>query len=467
MPAVLLGTLIAGYIGAVGRYLVSAHQAFYTFYDLAIYDQLFWNTLHGRFFITSLDAIHFSLGIHFSPIMLIYLPLYAIRPSPTTLLVARTMLLALSAIPIFLLLIDLWRSRWLALAGAALFLFSPMLIQVNVDNFFNPEAMIVPLLATAFLLLHREKITAFVVVCLIGFLVKEEITLTVAFLGLFAALVYRRRKIGAAVFLAGLAFFFFEVLWLVPHLGGLDHYNLRANAGYAYLGDDIDGVLRNLFLSPGAVAAQVFSVRAVRYLALALLPLGFLPLLAPATWLVALPALAINLVSANQAQTQTFSRYSAPLIPVLFVAFAFAAQRIRAWLEKRKQDTTLVRNSLLIAVFACSLLTHLLLSYPAYRPDDHAKAAQRMLTQVPTAASVKATQNFLPHLSQREHLYALIQPEQADYLLLETNERHWLTQWIAAHPPYADALVALRADAAYELIAEDDGILLYRSNALP
>ena len=93
-PTVLLGALIAGYIGAVGRYLVGAHQAFYTFYDLAIYDQLFWNTLHGRFFITSLDAIHFSLGIHFSPIMLIYLPLYAIRPSPTTLLVARTMLLA-------------------------------------------------------------------------------------------------------------------------------------------------------------------------------------------------------------------------------------------------------------------------------------------------------------------------------------------------------------------------------------
>src|SRR5487761_2644618 len=75
--------------------------------DLGIFDQVIWNTAHGRWFWDTLDPYvqlnHDFLGQHFSPGLALLAPLYWFAPSVNTLLAAQTLALALGAVPIFVL----------------------------------------------------------------------------------------------------------------------------------------------------------------------------------------------------------------------------------------------------------------------------------------------------------------------------------------------------------------------------
>ena len=71
-------------------------------FDLGIYDQVTWNTLHGRFFFyttTGRPALHFSN--HVSPNILLLAPFYLIYSGPETLLFLQTAAIALGGLPLF------------------------------------------------------------------------------------------------------------------------------------------------------------------------------------------------------------------------------------------------------------------------------------------------------------------------------------------------------------------------------
>src|SRR4028118_1545596 len=72
------------------------HFTFYSSYDQGIFNQVFWNGIHGRFFQSSLssqlstnvvhagevpEVYYHRLGQHFTPALLLWLPLYALFPS--------------------------------------------------------------------------------------------------------------------------------------------------------------------------------------------------------------------------------------------------------------------------------------------------------------------------------------------------------------------------------------------------
>ena len=67
------------------------------------------------------------------------------------------------------------------------------------------------------------------------------------------------------------------------------------------------------------------------YLLLMLLPLGFLPLLAPRVLAAVLPALALNLLSVDPVLTNHRSQYQAFVLPFLMLAAVDGYARIRDW----------------------------------------------------------------------------------------------------------------------------------------
>ncbi|MEJ2150391.1 MAG: DUF2079 domain-containing protein, partial [Chloroflexota bacterium] len=83
---VVLILLILAHVAAYGWLATQRHARFNsTGYDLAIKEQVIWNTLHGRFFASSVEVEN-AFADHFQPVMLALLPLYAIIPSPELLL---------------------------------------------------------------------------------------------------------------------------------------------------------------------------------------------------------------------------------------------------------------------------------------------------------------------------------------------------------------------------------------------
>jgi uncharacterized membrane protein len=102
VAAAVLGGILLGSLSLV------RHWTFHsTASDLAVFDQVLWNTIHGRFMESTLSLArcvpHSFFGDHFSPALLLILPLYFVFPHPETLLVVQTVALALGVWPIYLL----------------------------------------------------------------------------------------------------------------------------------------------------------------------------------------------------------------------------------------------------------------------------------------------------------------------------------------------------------------------------
>ena len=103
-PQHLVWIFIISYTIFFSWYSILKHYAFLTTaFDLGIFDQALWSTLHGKFLYTTLHGEEASVTFahHFQPILLLILPIYAVYQSPETLLVLQSFFLALGALPIY------------------------------------------------------------------------------------------------------------------------------------------------------------------------------------------------------------------------------------------------------------------------------------------------------------------------------------------------------------------------------
>jgi len=115
-PYLLLGFMLLVFAAAYGWLVLARHDRFNsTGYDLAIHEQILWNTLNGRFFASSLEVDN-SFADHFRPLMLALLPFYALFQSAKTLLMIQVSALAAAAIPLFLIADARLKSKPTALA---------------------------------------------------------------------------------------------------------------------------------------------------------------------------------------------------------------------------------------------------------------------------------------------------------------------------------------------------------------
>ena len=92
------------------------YYTFYASYDHGLFNQIFWNNLHRRWFQSSLTGEHAAafvlnneippvnfnhLGQHFVPNFLLWLPIYALFPSPVTLIVLQIGLMAAGGVVLY------------------------------------------------------------------------------------------------------------------------------------------------------------------------------------------------------------------------------------------------------------------------------------------------------------------------------------------------------------------------------
>src|SRR5260221_8314377 len=133
-----------------------------TAFDLGNMDQVLWNTIHGRLFQFTNQAIDWygpppRLAIHFEPIILPLSLLYLFHADPRILLVFQTLVLVAGAVPVFLLTRKYLRD-WPLLAAfmVGAYLLSPALLGLNIFDF-HPVALATPLLLYALLALEYKR----------------------------------------------------------------------------------------------------------------------------------------------------------------------------------------------------------------------------------------------------------------------------------------------------------------------
>jgi uncharacterized membrane protein len=413
VPAIIVLLFIAAYVGAYGWLATQRHYRFNsTGYDLAIKEQVIWNTVQGRFFASSPEVDN-AFEDHFQPIMLALVPLYAVFPSTELLLWGQTAVLALGAIPLYHLARRRLRVPWLALAPTSAYLLYPALGFVNRFDF-HPEALAIPAFIAAFAAFDRDDLTAASLWLIVPLLSKENLGFSVAFFGLYAALFRKRIRFGLIWAVVGVTVSVGTMFWLIPTLRRGPSDTL---ARYSWLGDTPKQIVWTLIAHPLRVWNGMVDPNRALYLLQLLTTTGFLALMGLPELMMVIPGLTVNLLAHHHCQASIYCQYTVPITPFIFIAAVIGLQRIIHLLEHRWAAYVLGFAVVSLSVLALAIDNPF--AEDQTLPDPLAKlpnaeAVRRALAVVPPGASVVTTNAYAPHLAQREALYLIGIPAQRD-----------------------------------------------------
>ncbi len=421
----LLWLMIAVYIAFFGIVTALRHAHFQTqAWDMGIFDQLYWNLLHGNGFSSSIEELPRHFGIHMSPTLLLLAPLYALFPSPYFLLFIQTAALGFAAWPLFLLARNALHNEKAALSVAAAYLLYPALHWINLYDF-HEIALYVPAAIAAFYCIEEACWGWATFFLLLAAGTKEDAILGIFFIGTYVlfkksaggADSARRRIFGVAAAAVAIAYFLLSIKVLMPAFGG----GLLRLDRYAHLGNSFSEIAKNSVSNPALMFSTIFTPPKISYLFWLFLPTAFLPLMAPSSLLLLLPGIPENLLTNFSAQFSGLYQYDAILIPGIFIGTIFGLKYLLRTFPRFEKN--ILRLFLGFALAGCILRSPI---NPAFfpkglsGPDSKRDAYQAMIAAVPPKASVAANTNLVPHLTHRA-LIAQLGAErfQPDFILID------------------------------------------------
>ncbi|HST25301.1 MAG TPA: DUF2079 domain-containing protein [Gaiellaceae bacterium] len=435
-------------------------------FDLGNMTQAVWATAHGHFLeVTNLAGEQTSrLGSHFDPILAALAPLWLLWPSPDMLMAVQALAVALGALPVFWLARKHLDSEHAALGFALAYLLYPATEWLTLNEF-HPVAFATPLLLYAFWFLDEDRLWPFAVFAALAICCKEEIGLVVAGFGIWYVVSRKRWRAGGAVVAAGVAASAIAVEVVVPHFSGSTS---AFYSRYSEVGGTPGGIVRTLFTHPGTVLGQAFSRGDLDYLGHMLVPLGFLWVLSPVLLLAALPEAALNVLSKNPYQASVHFHYVAGLIPPLVIASVFGAARLA---RRRPRAKRLIGPGVLVLAVLSNFWIGALPIWAklpggddyqqhATRVTAHDRITQRAVDLVPGGVVVSATNSLGAHLSARRRILSFPRLDDATWVAVDETNGSYL-DGTGPLPMEAD-VVLLRSDPAWELVFEQDGVLVFR-----
>lgn len=460
-PKYFVWLFILAYTLFFSLYTVFKHYTFQTSAgDLGFYEQSFWSTLHGKFFYTTVweDIGNTPFAHHFQPMLFLLIPLYAIYPSPETLLVLQSFFLALAALPLY----------WIAkkklgekggVVFAALYLIYPALHGINQFDF-HVEAFAISSLLFSFHYVEEKQYPKSFLFAFLALSCKEDVALTLVALSLYLLWLNRKTLLNKKIkskeivfplilILISLAWFFLSVRVIVPHFNRKTEYIFleRFYPSFVKTSNPIPDLLYDW-------DKKTF------FIILLLAPLEFLPLLNPYTFFITLPALATILFGRYPHAYVIGYQYSYAVIPFLFVSAIYGLQRLKLNEKtlKRFFGSMLCIGIIFMLFFSLTPLGVLraVTSYTGeYRsfPEVtfHEKALYKILALIPGNESVSTQNNIFPHLSHRFNVY-LGYKEDVSYILFDRKRED---------PSFPFSSLENILDT-YGLVASIDQILLYK-----
>jgi uncharacterized membrane protein len=467
-PRALLWAGIAAYAAGFAALANLRHLAFETGrFDLGNMVQAVWSTAHGDpLAVTNLAGEQtVRLESHVDPILAAFAPLWLVWPHPSLLLTVQAIAISLGAVPVFWLARKHLGSDRPALGFALAYLLYPATQWLTLSEF-HAVALACPLLLLAFWFLDEDRLAAFAAAAAVAVTTKEEVGLVVAAMGVWYAIDRRRWALGGAIALAGVAATLVAVEILVPVFG--DGGDSSFYSRYEQVGGSPLGLVETAFRDPGRTLSKAFDSAGVEYLAELVLPLALIPVLAPVALVVALPELALNLLSSTRTQTSIHYHYTGALIPGLVAASVLGA----GWIVRRRPAW---RDGLGVLAAASALGANVVLgAIPVWshvpagddlaarltEVSEHDRTTARVLAQVPDDAVVSASNSLGAHLSERRRFLSFPIRGDATWIAVDRTRPGYLDR--IAPQAYERAIDVLARDPRWRLVRAEDGVLLFR-----
>jgi len=482
----LVWLLIGLYILGFGTLSILKHEAFQTHAaDLGNMDQPIWNTLHGRFLEETKDDGSQAprLTDHFEPIFALVSLSFLIYDDVKAILILQTVAIALGALPLFWLARDELESRVAGLVFAAVYLLFPALQAANMTEFHAVPLAVSPLLFAFHYTKEKDWPKAWLF-AILAMSVKEEITLLVFMLGLYAFLVQKERLMGGLLALVSLAWFGVATFVIIPHFSTTAEtiYTQR----YTKLGRSFKSIVLTLLTRSWVPVGILLSGPRLAYLGGLLASVGFLSLFDPPTLLLSAPIYLANALSNYPLMYSGELHYSAPVVPFFVVSAIYGARCLAGWLEKLRQRLRLseagqfsAKTLVLLWLLLCSLGYQCLRGFTPLGPNfnvphitPHHRLFQRFAAQIPPDAVLSTTPPLFPHLTHRRVIYLFpMVLDDTEYVLLDVGGVTDIHPH-DFHRTYQELIVGqvgnLSEEARFGILDSADGyILLQRGLAGP
>jgi uncharacterized membrane protein len=395
-PARLAMLGAAVYALVMGFIVVTRHVALRTHaLDLGYYVQVVWNIAAGHGAYVTFPTMH-AWGDHLSPVLYLLAPLAWAAPGAIELLLVQTLVLAAGALAVFG-----YAARRLGTVPAAgglalLFIVNPSLHGINIRDI-HPQAFAITLLVGAALAFDARRYAWCAIALALTLACREDAAIAVCGFGIWLATARGRWRLGAAVAVGSVLLLAIDLKYVMPLFRGEPYPHLHR---HAYLGSWLGEILLNIVLRPWRWVGVAFAPGKLLYLLVMLLPLGFLPLLAPRALAAAAPALALNLLSIDPVLANFRSQYQAFVLPFLMLAAVDGYARILEW----PRAQALVG----LGLFASVLLTARTandLMVTRWRLDAGQRAAHALMRRIPGDAPVSANERLAPHLATRRQIF--------------------------------------------------------------
>ena len=475
--------LAAGYLLVGGFLSLLQHRAFGEILgqDTAYFSQLLWSTSHGEGFRGQIlndliysPPIRSHFGAHNSPFLFLLAPLSRLLPGAPALLLARTLALAVTAVPAFAFLRRHLPGPSAVILTAAL-LVHPTLLAGSFHSLYElPFAL--PFLAGAIYFLDVRRPVPYALCLLAAVTVREDLALVAAMIGITA--LFRRGGVrwAAATIAASAVWFVGSYAWVMPHFGGESSGSVVTGL-FARFGDSPVDILLGMLRDPVGVLQELLGARDRTYL----LQLGRSTGLVWSLGLVSLaaaPALFFNLLLSDTKFGTTILFYHYSLVPALALLLGAGqgigrlARRLAERAGGRERASAVLALSVLAASVAGSFDVLSPQTLRRLRPGSQAGALREAVARIPPRASASAPRGVLPHLAARSELFVLdeiarYRPEpRPDYVLIDTDlERARIFR--EHRETYLDYVARVLREPEYHLLMDRDGVRLYRREGVP
>jgi uncharacterized membrane protein len=398
-PRRLVVVGVVAYVAIMGFITISRHFNLRTHaVDLAAYDQMVWGIATRGVPWSSLLELH-GLGDHFTVVLYLMAPLYWLAPSVVAMLFVQCVALALGAFAVWGLGRRLLDDDRLAALVALLFLVNPSLHGLNLRDF-RPQAFAIPLLLAALYFFEAKRPPLYWAAVVLTASTREDATLPLLGLGVWALAVRRRPWTGAITSVFAVTWLLVVTRWAIPFFRGEAYVHLWR---WGHLGGSVDAILLGMLTHPGEVLAFVFRPECVRYLLAMLAPWAFLPLLGPLALVPALPPLAVNVLSVDPILLHHRTQYTGYLLPFLALAAIAGVRRLGTWRSDRAVQLALGLAFAVSIALTARTVNDLMVN--RWWPDARTRDVHALVAMVPPRAVVGAEERVVPHLAHRPQVY--------------------------------------------------------------
>ena len=465
-------------------------------YDQVDFEQAIWNTVHGRPMEDSRFNFTWSVfGMDWMPMLMLFVPFYALIPSAHTLYFLQILGAGLGAIPVYWLARDRLSSKLSGLGLAAAYLLYPVILH-GVLNPFQVRLFAVSLLVFAFYYFERGSWKLFYACVLLAMLARTDVAFVVAMFGVYGLLTRRRwpwvvgpLALGAVYFVLSTAItqsFAYPGAFAPPSgpiADPMQCWPCGINpqlAYYAHLGSSAPEIVGYIVTHPVQVAQLMFTPEKLWYIASLLIPLGLLPLLSLRPLVLGFPVLALNLLSDRSAQYDYQHHYSLLLVPGLIAAAVYGTGTLSGWLAGRR-DRVRTGQGIAVGLLVWGLIMQVPFKNPAIRaflypePAERVAAANLLVSMVPPDAKVAASSKLAPHLLPRRYIYNFPPAPYSPYNFGPRSRDDYVNLDYILVDPQASALDVpgnalgglsgleiLRSLPEWRLEREEAGVQLYR-----